>query len=80
MSAAGLTRAEGWGAIAPRLRAARQPSVAVERRCKLLLESDESRATTTLWSYLTTQPGGVAGHGIQSSEGAWQSDISQIGR
>jgi len=51
MSAARLTGAEGWVAIAPVPAQPGQPSVASERRCKLLLESIEdslAKSTTTL--------------------------------
>ena len=58
MSAARLTGAEGWGAIAPRPRSAR---ATVNRRRPLLqapAESiEESQATTTSWSRFTNTAG-----------------------
>ena len=75
MSAARLTGAEGWGAIAPRPRSER-PSVAGERCCKLLLESIRGVAgdDDLLRSYLTNAQG--AGHGIDSGEAALGTAIS----
>ena len=57
MSAAGLTRAEGWGAIAPRPRSARA-TVTADDHCRKLLRVDrESQATTACGRSFTNTAG-----------------------